>query len=373
MKKAVRLIAFILVLAVGIGVVLLSPIGYILSAIIQVKGMELALRQPGVYQPVATRLALYCQSDQDLFPKHLTSAWLPDELNAIRHGRATIEATSAHIEMGGGFHHFGYHLFLDPSASDETTHVWNLNFYSEGAGEKRLTTVSLPKTQRLAPDEIVSMVTGAYDRQIADTPDNLRLYQDKIQIHLRFDQVEAARQACRDMLERLPDDWWSVLVNALLTDALGQRAEAEKLIVEWVNKSPNFFRYLDLAYFYQLTNQPKQAAGAVKAAIEYDANTRWGHGGNSEYRGYTAAMYLYESGNYAECEQLCEKLLGVTVNGTYARRGLTQLLQSTRNAGAGQLETVSWDDAILPFDAFATVDVDKLLGRVVNRPTDKGN
>ena len=371
MKKAVNLIAVTLVLAAFVAVVLLSPIGHVIFGVVQIKRMESAMRESSVYEPVAERLALYCQSDHEPFPDHLTSAWFPTELNAIGRGRGSVNTTSAHIEMGGGFHHFGYSLSLDESASDATINVWKLQFYSEGSGEKHLTTVSLSKTKRLAPGEIMMMVADGCDRQIATMPDNPAAHQEKIQMYLRFDQIEAAREACRTMLEQLPDDWWAVLVNALLNDSLDQDTHAEQFIVDWVNKNPNYFRFLDLAYFYQLTNEPIKASTAVKDAIAFDANTEWGHGGNSEYRGYTAAMYAYESGHYAECGELCEKLIGVTINGNYAKRGLSNLLLSAKRAKDGETSIVKWDDAILPFDAFDTIDVEKLLDRKVNRPTRK--
>lgn len=369
MKKAVTVIAVTLAIAAIAGVILLSPVGQIILGIAQLNWMESRMRQRSVYDPVAQRLALYCQSDHKAFPNHLTSAWFPNELNEIGHGWGEVDTTSAHIEMGGGFHHFGYSLSLDASESSETVNVWNLRFYSEGSGESLLTAVSLPKSKRLTPDEIVTMVALGYDAQIAATPDNPRAHQEKIQMYLRFDRIEAARKACRSMLEKMPDDWWAVLTNALLDDSLDQKTQAEQLIVDWVNKDSNYFRYLDLAYFYELTGQPGKASESIKKAIGFDANTEWGHGGNSEYRGYTAAMYAYQSGNYATCEGLCEKLLRVTINGNYAKRGLNDLLQSSQRAQRGEAPIVKWDEAILPFDAFDAIDVEKLLGRKVDRPT----
>src|SRR5687768_12083223 len=82
-----------------------------------IRVMESRLRKPEIYQPVALRLATYCQSDRTLFPQYLSHAWLPAELAQVGHGRTTISTNHARVEMGGGFHHFGYRLELDGGAS----------------------------------------------------------------------------------------------------------------------------------------------------------------------------------------------------------------------------------------------------------------
>ncbi len=77
---------------------------------LQIDLNEAQLKQPKVYEPVAQTLALYCQSDQNFIPEYLSYAWLPEELNAIGHGNGRVQPKNAFIEMGGGFHHFGYSL-----------------------------------------------------------------------------------------------------------------------------------------------------------------------------------------------------------------------------------------------------------------------
>ena len=72
-------------------------------------------------------------------------------------------------------------------------------------------------------------------------------------------------------------------------------------------------------------------------------------------------MYAYESGNYATCAQLCDKLVAVTVNGDYAKLGLNELRQAAHRAKQGEIADVKWENEILPFDAFDMVDLKKLL------------
>ena len=73
----------------------LNPIVFpVFVGLRQIKKMEYALQRPQVYEPVGHQLALYCQSDPALFPEYIGSAWLPEELNAVGRGWASIRRTA---------------------------------------------------------------------------------------------------------------------------------------------------------------------------------------------------------------------------------------------------------------------------------------
>ena len=240
-------------------VLMLNPIGCtifgIFLGIAHTRKAESAMRKPSVYEPIGKALALYCQSDQSLFPEYMGYAWLPDELNAIRHGTASVSTNYAHVEMGGGFHHFGYHLVHDANASSPRTNAWQLYMYSEGSSDRFLKTFFLHSGQRVPADELLAKVIAGFDKQILGTPQDELAHRGKIQTYLRFDRVKEARDACRSMLQALPDEWWAVLINALINAQEVSSAEGEKDIAKWVEKERNFFRYMDLAYFHQLTDR----------------------------------------------------------------------------------------------------------------------
>lgn len=365
-------------IAVGILVVLvLNPIGCtILGAFIgmgHIHKSESAMRDPKVYKPVAQTLALYCQSDQSFFPKYMGYAWLPQELNAIGHGWASVSTNYAHVEMGGGFYHFGYRLTLDSGASSPGTNVWQLHMYNEESQDQHLMTLHIGIDRRFPPGEILARVLSEFDKQIDSEPDHVRAHQGKIQAYLRFDQVSQARDACRSMLEAMPDEWWPVLVNALILAEEGFPDKADDTISRWVENDKNFFRYMDLAYFHQLTDNPDKAAEAMRLSTAYTGNTPWGHGGNAEHRGYTAAMFAYQAGEYDTVVQLCEHLLKVRINGDYAKAGLKELKEAafTAKKRPAEAPTLKWADGIGPFDPFEKVDIEKLLQRPVLRMTDK--
>ena len=372
------------VIAVGIlatlgilSVVALKPIaGAVLSAFLgmgHIRESESAMRDPKVYTPVAETLALYCQSAPSLFPEYMNDAWLPEELNAIGHGRASVSTNYAHVEMGGGFHHFGYHLALDQDASTTGTNVWQLYMYSEGSEDQRLRTFPVDSTRRFLPDQLLSRVVAGLDKQILRKPDDASAHQSKIQTYLRFDRVDQAREACRSMLQSMPDAWWPVLVNALILTEEESRDQAEETLSVWVQKDENFFRYMDLAYFFQLTGKPDKAADAMRQSTGYTGNTPWGHGGNAEHRGYTAAMFAYQSGEYDAVVQLCDHLLKITVNGDYAKAGLRELREAavTAKKKPAHAPSLTWAEGIGPFDPFEDVDIEKLLQRPVPRMTNK--
>ena len=77
---------------------------------------------------------------------------------------------------------------------------------------------------------------------------------------------------------------------------------------------------MDLAYFHQLLGNPGKAAAAMRQSTSYTGNIPWGHGGNAEHRGYTAAMYAYQSGEYETVVQLCDHLLSVKINDNEGNR-----------------------------------------------------
>lgn len=352
--------------AASLGAYVLVSVGRfvvpILASIAHARKVENALGEPRIYGPVAMTFALYCQSDPDLFPQYLGDQWLPEELDRLGGGWASVSTNGAHIEMGGGFHHFGYYLQRDSATSGNGTNLWRLSMYSEGSVGRDLTTVSLPIQAGLSPRQVCDRVLAGCDAQIRRWPDNPQRYQDKIEVHLRFGDVSGARRACADMLKALPDDWWAVLVNALLREAESPGGGSE-FLSRWVKEKEDFFRYLDLAYFHHLLGNRDMSADAVLKAVNFPANDLWGEGGNSEFRGYTAAMCAYRTGHYDAAIRMCDHLLPVRINGNYAKRALRELKQAAQAAKTGRIADVPWDDAVLPFDPFANLDIAELFGR----------
>lgn len=339
---------------------------------------EAALREARVYEPVARRLALYCQSDPALLPKWIDGGWIPPEVARLApHAWGSVDPQRGHagIELGGGFYHYGYRLQRDPAASTAEANVWHLLVYRDYEPGEPLFTLQLSPRERLSAEQLAELVITAHDDQIARRPEDPDGYKRKIQSYLQLGKVHEARRAVAEMVTRLPDDWWANVVHALvLAETVGASA-GERSLRSWVDREPSFFSWLDLAYYFQLRGEHEKAAEAVLEATRFDANTAWGHGGNSEHRGYTAAKYVYDTGHPAAALRLCEHLRPVTINGRYAKDSLGRLSAAAERAVAGEVTSVGWG-GMSPFDPFessnmadASVDIDALLGREVDRPT----
>jgi hypothetical protein len=120
------------------GVIALPVIFIVATVLVPMSGAlrrtqraEAELQKPALYEPVGRTLALCCQSDipQGALPVH----WLPKGLKelAVGPGYTFIDPGEADVELGGGFHHYGYNLKRDERTSSPGTTVWQLYFESE--------------------------------------------------------------------------------------------------------------------------------------------------------------------------------------------------------------------------------------------------
>lgn len=109
----------------------------------EIRVTERKMQRPAVYEPVARTLALYCQSEQKLFPQILSYAWIPPEVSRLGQPWCQVSSNYAFVEMGGGFYHFGYRMTLDQAASSPATNVWDLFLAREGSPDLHLTTLRL--------------------------------------------------------------------------------------------------------------------------------------------------------------------------------------------------------------------------------------
>ena len=357
-----------LAVVAGVMALCLAPVFLVFLSMTSVWKMERTMRDPKMFEPVGKTLALYCQSDQSLFPEYPNYAWLPPEMNAIGHGWAHVSPTEAFIEMGGGFYHYGYRVVRDNDHSTPEINAWLLYQQSEGGHGGPLRSFTLPVQAKLSAEDLFHRVINGFEMQLKAEPKDERAHQGKIQTALRFNHVPEARQACRDMLKAMPGNWWAVLTNAFILTEEQSMDRGTEFILQWVKQREDFFSYIDLAYFYHLTGRPREAARAIVKSTEFNADTWAGDGGNAEFRGYTAAICAYRAGDYEASLKLCDHLLPVKINGDYCKKDLRNLKAASENALHGQVDSHFEAGKVYPFDAFEDVDIEKLLGRKVPRP-----
>lgn len=335
--------------------------------------VEAHLRALEICSPTARILARYCQSDRSLFPGVLDYAWLPEELNLVRHGVVELRADGARVEFGSGSHRYGYELRRDAGQSAPGTNSWRLEYYATGEDPELLLTLTTQATEVFDGGTLLTNVTAAYARQLHAFPADENAHRGRIRTLLRFGRPARARQACREMLQHMPDEAWPVLVNSLIDAVERGSFVAEKRMEEYVRRRPDFIRHLDLAYFHELQQQPVQATEAVRRAMVCDANIPAGRGGDSEFRGHHAAMYLYRVGQFEVAGAMCEKLLSVWMNGEYAKPSLRKLRTAAERATRGEVMPVNWPAGIPPFYPFEDINLSNLLGRPMVRPGREGS
>jgi tetratricopeptide (TPR) repeat protein len=317
-----------------------------------VSEIEANLQKSELYEPVAETLILYCQSDPKFFPRELGPVWFPEALGKQGGFWAMVTPESAHIEFGGGFYHFGYSLQRGESTPEKN--VWRLFLQTDRSGETPLCTKSVPSTNRLSAEELLARVLPAYDKLLAQHPLSEEAYQEKISFLLRLNRAAEARATCKAMREKLPENWWANIVCALAIAAEKSDDEAERFLSAWAKKKPTFSRYLDLAYYFQLRGQPKRAAAAMMKATQYVADRDEGHLYNLRFRGYSAALYAFRTGEYQAATRICNKLLETDAYKQYATQALRDLRAAAETRAKGEqvdftpAKELGEDDSIRP-------------------------
>jgi tetratricopeptide (TPR) repeat protein len=306
-----------MVLWIVLGFVLLAllvfnPIGCAFLSVFvgmgYIKVTEAKLQKREVYEPVARRLAVYCQSDQSLFPEYLSYAWLPEELAKVGHGRCRVSTNAASVEMGGGFYHFGYHLRLDEAESNSNTNVWQLCLYREGSEkDTHLLTLSLASTQHVSSAELEKLTSSGFDAAVKRG--NSETYQGKVMLKLRFGETAEAADVCQEWIKREPNSWLPRFTYAHVRCRLGQIEPASAEFTQWVQSHKNFAHCIYLALFEFREGRTNQALTGVRLALSQPFVEPSGTDGNKFYLGHNGALIAYLDGDYDLASSMCDKML----------------------------------------------------------------
>jgi hypothetical protein len=87
---------------------------------------------------------------------------------------------------------------------------------------------------------MLQALVSFYDHSIQKNPEEESARRGKIQAYLSFDRFPEARQACRELLKQAPNDWWVILVNALMITDEQSLDEGEKLVTHWTRNHEDF-------------------------------------------------------------------------------------------------------------------------------------
>jgi tetratricopeptide (TPR) repeat protein len=328
----------------------------------QIKKQEARMQAPKNFSKVGYSLAVYCQTGPTIFPtSYVGNVWLPKPVRDLHPSRALITESNAHIELGGGFHHYGYFLErqLPPSQS---SNQWALMFYSEGADPKVVSTFCTHVSEKIPISNFVANTLAEFDRLSKSKQedfDPLSVEKNRIAFLIQFDRTKI-RNACVMTIQDFPQHWWPRLTLALIDSAHGREDLATHDFAAWVDSYPGYSRYLYLAYYYQKMDKPVRSAEAIEKAIRYPIVDMDDDVGNSEYRGYSAGVYAFSNGQYATVIKLCDALLPLKVNGDYAKPALSNLRQAAALAQSGKQPSFHPDENIHLFNPYAQMSLDAL-------------
>lgn len=273
----------------------------------QIRMIEAKLRKPQIYEPVARTLATYCQSDQSLFPPYLSYAWLPQGVARLGHPYCSIATNYAHVEMGGGFYHYGYRLRLDEAASTTLTNVWQLSLYGEGSQDTHLMTLFMASAHHLTATELEKLVGSGFDSSIKRG--HLDAYGGKILSQLRFGNTTGASRSCQDWIQKEPNSWLPRFTYAHVHCRLGEVELASAEFEDWVKNHKNFAHCIYLALFQLREGRTNEALKGVRWALDQPFIEPPGTDGNRFYLGQNGALIAYMKGDYELALALCEKML----------------------------------------------------------------
>jgi tetratricopeptide (TPR) repeat protein len=344
-----------------------TPLPVILNvrlAVSDIHGVESRMQYPSVCLQVATNLALYCQSREEL---HLTNGFvrgpvLPAPLPSFGSPLAIFQSNSALITFGGGFYHYGYRLELNEALSSKETNLWELSFCREEQPAKFLCRVALATSNRFNPREFASNTIAEYDRGLGESPRDITLQKEKLSFMLEF-EPNGIPASLTKAIRAAPDYWWPRLTLALFATGRNDKSDAAQEFKKFTESNPSYSSYLYLAYFYHQTGKPRDAAAAIEKAITFPIVDRDDDEGNSEFRGYAAGVSAFRNGDYKTVIKLCDALLPIRENGLYAKPALRDLKSAAESAIAGSRVVFKPSDDLLKFNPYNGNDLQRLLSK----------
>jgi hypothetical protein len=327
----------------------------------KVRKAESRLQDPKVFLPLATNLARYAQSAEELgLLGHVGEAKLPPGVPRIGSPSGSFEQDHASIEFGGGFYHYGYFLKLDTEATNAIRSTWELYLSREEQAPKSLHRLEISPTTKISRAEFISNTLANYNRRITEEPNEIRWPKDKLRFLSQYRPGEMAG-ACSNALRTFPEHWWPRLTMSLLVHRSGNFREAERGLKSFAEAKPSYSRFGYLAYFYFITDHPHDGASAIEKAVSQPIVDLPDDDVNIECLGYTLGCLAFTNGECAATIRLCNALLPVNANGNYAKAALSALKAAAELKSSGVASEFNWNTDMGPFDPYEKFNMEALL------------
>jgi hypothetical protein len=368
---------WIILLVIVVAVLILNPIGLMVIGVfvgmVGIKFTEAKLQKPAIYQPVAARLATYCQSDQNLFPEILSFAWLPPEVSHLGHPWCEVRTNFASVEFGGGFYHFGYALERNEAASTPATNVWELSLAREESPEIPLMTLRLASSQHYTAADLEKLVGASFNQTIENG--KVGAYRSKIMLQLKFGQISEAAATCADWIKAEPDSWLPRFTCVHIQCRLGNTNSASEFS-DWIHLHKDFPNCICLALFYYREGWTNQAVDAVRLALAQPL-TESDSTASKFYLGENGALIAFSAADYDLCQSVCDKMLADSDQQLWWRRKALRtrsaavFMKGDKSAAIELMKQAENANAPDPFSHEPAANADKaLLDAIQSNNTD---
>lgn len=362
MKKLLAIVAGGLIVAI----LLLTPLGQFVVAVVRIpfdiSSSERRVTSKAAYGPAAKALAILCQSDPAFFRDEppFAPAWTPPEVLQLRPTLVEISPRKARVEFGGGFHHFGYNLELDPSGGDDTHNRWVLSFYSEDSATKTLTSVTLDKSEQLNRPLFIARAVAEFDRRATGRSVSDGEVRERIAFLLKHGETDAARDSIRRCAAGNSRDW----LDNLLLYAMDVKATptASSKLDAWAADHDSFTSWMLAAYSYSDFGDDDRTEQCVRKALAKPTIDSDWLPYNARFLGGAMCVRLYRAQRYESCAALCDALLTYRDNPAFLATPLNKMRDAAR--GPAPATTIP-DPAILlnageSFNPFDQIDLTRI-------------
>lgn len=296
------------------------------------------ITSPATATLAATEIARLCQSDPSLYKDEppFPPAWAPPVILAMNPMWFEIEETTARVEFGGGFHHFGYTLARDDARSTSSTNVWILNHYDEVAGTRELCRVELRKDDRVEPEEFVARAMTEYGRRMSTYPRNDDVI-DRIRFLFKHTNRQTVVQSIRDFATRHADDWLDQILCYVVDHK--SNLESSTRLEDWAKGRDGFSSWIVVAYAYAATNEPARMEDTVLKALRFPPDDPSWISMHARARSVMICINLFQAGRYDTCSKLCSALLDYTGANTHLADEINRIRIAASRVIAGENPT----------------------------------
>lgn len=201
------------------------------------------------FTPVAKDLAVLSTfANGVIHSVHAPNNWKPESIAGLNPLYWHAGPDGASVVFTSVLSRFYYRLERDEQASTGEEKVWNL-LLKHAYGSKHLERVTVTESDRPHFNGLVEEIIAAYDERIADDPQSVELFRNKIVFLLLAGFHEAALAACQQVRQLSPQTGWFALAEATLLAADEGKAAGYDLLRDWADNHRGLDQHFWLAFF----------------------------------------------------------------------------------------------------------------------------